>query len=210
MVEERNFLFWRRLLLIINVFYILLALTFLFFAIFTRVSSLIIDLHLFVGLIILSVYLIILSTFGIFAVIKHHQVFLFFYVILLSILFLFQFILACTYLAIRGEKKYDLLKSNYEKSIDRIQLKYNCCGFDNSTSFIRNQTCQDLPCCQTANQCCENLSMCYSLLTNELDKDLKIIGSIMLIFTLTQIVAVYMTLRFRNIRNPAIFIDCDT
>ena len=209
MAEQRNFLFWRRLLLIINVFYILLALTFLFFAIFTRFNSLIIDLHLLVGLIILSVYLIFLSAFGIFAVIKHHQVFLFFYVILLSILFLFQFILACTYLTIRGEKKYDLLKSNYQKSTNSIQSKYNCCGFDNATSFIRNQTCQNLPCCQTANQCCENLPMCYTLLTNELDKNFKIIGSIALIFTLTQIVAVYMTLRFRNIRNPAIFVDCD-
>jgi len=209
MVEERSFHFWRRLLIIINIFYILLAFIFLFFAIFTRFNSLIIDLHLLVGLIILSLYLIFLSIFGIIAVVKHHQVFLFFYVILLFILFLFQFILACTYLTIRGEKKYDLLKTNYQKTIDGIQLKYNCCGFDNLTNFNRNQTCQNLPCCQSSNQCCETMPMCYLLLTHELDKNLKIIGSIMLIFTLTQIIAIYMTLKFRNIRNPAIFIACD-
>jgi len=160
-------------------------------------------------LIILSLFLIFLSIFGIIAVVKHHQVFLFFYIILLCILFLFQFILACTYLAIRGTKKYDLLKDNYQKSIDRIQLKYNCCGFDNLTGFIRNETCRNLPCCQSLDQCCETASMCYSLLTQELDKNLKIIGSIMLIFTLTQIIAIYMTLKFRNIRNPAIFNQCD-
>lgn len=210
MAEERNFHFWRRLLIIFNVFYIILAFIFLFFAIFTRVNSLIIDLHLFVGLILLSLYLICLSVFGIFAVVKHHQVFLFFYILLLFISFLFQFILACTYLAIRGGKKYDLLKNNYQKSTEKIQLKYNCCGFDNSTNFIRNQTCQNLPCCQSLNQCCETAPMCYSLLTHELDKNLKTIGSIMLIFTLTQIIAIYMTLKFRNIRNPAMFIACDT
>src|SRR5579871_4297158 len=100
MVEERNLQFWRRLLIIFNIFYILLALIFFFFAIFTRISSSIIDLHLFVGLIILSLYLIFLSIFGIIAVVKHHQVLLFFYIIFLLILFLFQFILACTYLTI--------------------------------------------------------------------------------------------------------------
>ncbi|CAF4049527.1 unnamed protein product [Rotaria sordida] len=206
MVEEKTFQFWRRLLIISNIFYILLALTFLFFAIFTRLHSLIIDLHLFVGLIILSLFLIFLSIFGIISAVKHHQVLLFFYIILLIILFLFQFILACTYLTIRNEKKYNLLKQNFEKSTDHIQLKYNCCGFDNSTIFYRNITCQNLPCCHLTNQCCETLSMCYTLLNNELDKNLKIIGSIMLIFTLTQIIVIYITLKFRNIRNPAIFI----
>lgn len=210
MVEIRDFLYWRRVLIIFNLFYLILASVFLFVAIFTRVKLLIIDPHLFIGLIILSIYLLILSIIGLYAVIKHHQVLLFFYGIFLFILFLFQFILACTYLTIRGEKKYNLLKDNYDKSRDQIQLKYNCCGFDNQTKFDRNQTCANLPCCQTANQCCENLSMCYSLLTKELDRNLKIIGSILLILTLKQIIAIYMTFRFRNIRNPAIFSDCDT
>jgi tetraspanin-13/31 len=205
MAEENDLLFWRRLLVIFNMFYILLALTFLFFAIFTRVNSSIIDLHLLVGLIILSLYLIFLSIFGIYAVVKHHQVLLFFYIILLCISFLFQFILACTYLTIRGDNKYNLLKQNYEKSIDRFQLKYNCCGFDNQTAFNRNETCHNLPCCQSLSQCCETSPVCYPLLIHELDKNLKIIGSIMLVFTLTQIIAVYITLKFRNIRNPAIF-----
>lgn len=209
MVEERNFQFWRRLLIVFNIFYLLLALAFLLFAIFTRVNSLIIDLHLFIGLIILSIYLIFVSIFGLIGVSKHHQVLLFFYIVLLIILFLFQFILACTYLTIRGENKYSLLKDNYEKSIDDIQLKYNCCGFDNSTVFNRTVTCGKLPCCQSLNSCCETSPMCYTLLYSELNKNLKIIGSIMLVFTLTQVIAVYMTLKYRNIRNPAMFIECD-
>ncbi|CAF0920556.1 unnamed protein product [Adineta steineri] len=207
MVEEKDFKFWRRLLIIFNIFYIILAVTFFFFAIYTRVNSLIVDLHLFVGLIVLSLYLLFLSIFGIFGVLKHQQVFLFFYIILLSILFLFQFILACTYLTIRGEKNYNLLKSNYQKSTDNIQLKYNCCGFDNATKFNRKETCKKLPCCQSSDQCCETLTMCYPLLSHELDKNLKIIGSIMLIFTLTQIIAIYMTLKYRNIRNPSLFVE---
>lgn len=210
MVEERSFLFWRNTLIALNVFYIVLGLIFLFFAIFTRLSTLILDPHLFIGLIILSVYLIALATLGIFAVFKHHQVLLFFYVILLLILFLFQFILACTYLTIRGGKKYQLLKDNYQNSRDRIQVKYNCCGFDNSTSFNRSESCRNLPCCQSVGQCCENAPMCYGLLNNQLDEDLKIIGSIMLMFTLLEISSVYVKLRFRNIRNPAIFIESDT
>ncbi|CAF0954920.1 unnamed protein product [Adineta ricciae] len=207
MVEEREFRFWRRLLLIFNIFYMILAFVFLFFAIFTRVNSSIIDLHLLVGLIILSIYLLSLSVFGIYATLKHHQVLLFFYIILLTILFLFQFILACTYLAIRGEKKYGLLKSSYQKSTDSIQSKYQCCGFDNSTEFNRKQTCANLPCCKSSDQCCETLPMCHSLLEETLNKNLKIIGSIMLVFTLTQIIAVYLTLKFRNLRNPTLFVD---
>lgn len=206
MVEVKQFQYYRRLLLVFNIFYIILALTFLFVAIFTRFTSLIVDLHLLIGLIIFSLYLIFLSLFGIVAVTKHHQVFLFFYIVLLCILFLFQFILACTYLTVRGGKKYDLLKQSYDKSIDDIQLKYNCCGFDNSTSFNRTITCQNLPCCQVKTQCCETSPMCYSLLLNQLDKNLKIIGSIMLVFTLSQIIAIYMTIKYRNIRDPSIFI----
>ena len=210
MVEQRTFLYWRCLLILINLFYLLLALIFLFFAIFTRFNSLILDLHLFVGLIILSIYLFALSIFGILAVIKHHQVFLFFYVVLLLILFLFQFILACTYLTIRDEKKYQLLKDNYNGAREPIQLKYNCCGFDNSTAWNRSEICRNLSCCQSVDHCCESAPMCYGLLNNRLNRNLKIIGSIILVFTLTQIIAVYMTLRFRNIRNPTIFIESDT
>lgn len=204
MAEERPFQFWRRLLIVFNIFYILLATTFLFLAIYTRLSSSIIDLHLFVGLIVLSVYLICVAIFGLIAVLKHHQVFLFFYVILLSILFLFQFILACTYLTIRGERKYELLKNNYQNTRDRIQSKYNCCGFDNQTQFNRTEVCAKLSCCLPSDSCCETLPLCYGLLREELDKNFKTIGSIMLIFTLTQIIAIYITLRFRNMRNPSV------
>ena len=204
MVEERPFQFWRKVLIVFNIFYILLATTFLFLAIYTRLTSSIIDLHLFVGLIVLSIYLICVSIFGLIAVLKHHQVFLFFYVILLSILFLFQFILACTYLTIRGERKYELLKNNYQNTRDRIQLKYNCCGFDNQTQFNRTEICAKLSCCLPSGSCCETLPLCYGLLREGLDKNFKTIGSIMLIFTLTQIIAIYITLRFRNMRNPSI------
>ena len=206
MVEEKHFQLWRRVLIIFNLFYILLATTFLFLAIYTRVTSSILDLHLFVGLIVLSIYLICLSIFGLVAVSRHHQVFLFFYVILLSILFLFQFILACTYLTVGGERKYQLLKSNYQNTRDGIQSKYNCCGFDNQTQFNRTDTCAKLSCCLSSSSCCETTPLCYGLLREEMDKNLKIIGSIMLIFTLTQIIAIYITLRFRNVRNPAILL----
>lgn len=205
MAEERAFRFYRRILILFNVFYFLLALTFLFLALFTRFRSSIIDLHLLIGLIVISTYLIILSSFGLFAVLKHHQVFLFFYIILLSILFLFQFTLACTYLFMRSEKKSELIKSNYDQNRDLIQNKYQCCTYDNQTasSDERRAICGKLSCCSTRDRCCESLPTCIIMLKNELDKNLKIVGSLMLIFTLTEIVAVYLTLRFRNLRDPA-------
>lgn len=208
MVEERSFRFYRRILILFNVFYFLLALTFLFLALFTRFRSSIIDLHLLIGLIVSSIYLILVSSFGLYAVVKHHQVFLFFYLILLSILFIFQFTLACTYLFMRSEKKSELIKNNYEQNRDLIQDKYQCCLYDNQT-LISNRTeiCGKLSCCTTVDKCCETLPMCYVLLKDELDKNLKTVGSLMLILTLTEIFAVYVTLRFRNLRDPtALFI----
>ncbi|CAF4969227.1 unnamed protein product, partial [Rotaria socialis] len=102
-------------------------------------------------------------------------------IILLVILFLFQFILACTYLTVRGQTKYNLLKRSYEEPIDDTQKTYDCRGSDNSTYFNRSVVCRKLGCCHSTSDCCETFSTCYTLLNNKLDKNLKIIGSIMLI-----------------------------
>jgi tetraspanin-13/31 len=205
MAEEKDFLFWRRLLIIFNIFYGFLALIFLSFAIYSRLNTSITDLHLFVGLLVLSIYLTFISLFGIAAVLKHHQVLLFFYIILLFVLFLVQFILACTYLSIHAEKKYELLKDNYNRARNVIQMKYNCCGFDNRTQWNRTELCAQMSCCLTS-ECCLTLPMCYPVMQHTLEKYFKLIGSIMLIFTLAQIIAIYITLRFRNMRNPSIFV----
>ena len=202
MVDERSFQSWRRLLILFNLFYLSLAILFFVFAMTTRFSSWIIDSHLFIGLIISSIFLTCLSLFGIFAVIKHHQVLLFFYVILLGILFTFQFILASTYLGHRVEKNVE----TFEKYANQIQLKYNCCTYDNETTVDRSTVCGQLPCCQSTQKCCETWPPCFPIIRDELRKTLKIIGSIMLIFTLSEILAIYLNLQYRNMRNPLIAI----
>ncbi|CAM4805297.1 unnamed protein product [Rotaria magnacalcarata] len=94
------------------------------------------DVHLFAGLIILSLYLIFLSIFGIFAATKQHQVLLFFWLYYFS----FNSFLQARSLTVRGQTKYNLLKRSYEESIDDNQQTYDCCGFDNSTYFNSSVT----------------------------------------------------------------------
>ncbi|CAF0736517.1 unnamed protein product [Didymodactylos carnosus] len=168
-------------------------------AVYIRYSALLVpNLHVFIGLLTCGIFLFLLSILGLCTVLRHHQVGLFFYIFLLFLLFLVQFILACTYLAVNSHTKYTMLKDAWlsvrnSEIRSSLQTKYNCCPFDNTTTAAMEK--------------CGNItstSYCYPVLQAHIDHGLKLAGLSTLLFSFTQIIGIWLTLRYRNLRDPNI------
>lgn len=72
---------------------------------------------------------------GLYATFKHHQVLLFFYMVILFVLFIIQFSIACACLAV-GETTQRQLAEQGWKSVgnstkETVQLQFTCCGYNN-------------------------------------------------------------------------------
>lgn len=86
------------------------------------------------GILACGVFLFLLSLLGLIGTAKHHQVMLFFYMVILFGLFVFQFGLAWACLLFDVEHQQDVAKggwdgASYEQRV-KAQEFFNCCGFN--------------------------------------------------------------------------------
>jgi tetraspanin-13/31 len=85
------------------------------------------------GVIACGVFLLVVSIGGIYATLKHHQVGLFFYMVVLFVLFIIQFSIACACLAVSKETSDSLATQGWSTvNFDakaRVQETFSCCGF---------------------------------------------------------------------------------
>lgn len=139
-----------------------------------------------------GIVLIFLSLLGIYGAIRHHQVCLFFYMIFLFILFIVQFAIACSCLAVNKHQQEVFARNGWDELDDglktEIQDKFHCCGF-NSTAAT------DHPSCDTVNKfCCDNnkeptcaCPPCLSQLESTIDSAFRVTGTIGLFFSFSEV-----------------------
>lgn len=150
------------------------------------------DLPIIPSVISCGIVLISLAVFGVFGAMKHHQVILFFYMIILFCLFIVQFAIACSCLAVSkhqqelfAEEAWDTVSNDVKTD---IQKTFNCCGF-NST------TLDDHPSCDVVNKiCCPagstpdcTCSPCMEKLEDTINSAFFVSGTIGLIFSFTEV-----------------------
>lgn len=192
-------------------------------AAYSRLAAIVVSLGLIGGIIACGVFLFIISLVGLIGAVRHHQVLLFFYMIILFLLFLLQFSLGCACLAVNRDQEISLVRNGWKaadmKFKDTIQNKLNCCGFEdvslNKTDPLGHPSCDAVPCCDgnTDSPCCNadvnsNLtgkcpcSTCLEKFKPRIHDAFSITGGIGLFFSFTEILGVWLALRYRNQKDP--------
>lgn len=208
----------------LNVLYFIVALILIGTAAYSHVVSIIVSLSLVGGVIASGVFLMLIAVIGYLGAVKHHQVLLFFYMVILFLLFLFQFSIACACLAVTDTQRSFFAKKAWdvasENSLESVQNKYQCCGYSNAYTES-HPSCFNLVCCEdfrnnkTTDLACQknfkpsndtgltsNCKTCDSEMKNDIRTAFTTTGGVGLFFSFTEIFGVMLAMRYRNQKDP--------
>ncbi|KAL4228790.1 Tetraspanin-13 [Mactra antiquata] len=212
-------------LITLNVLYIIVAIILIGVAAYSRLAAVVVSLGLVGGIIACGVFLFFISLVGLIGAVRHHQVMLFFYMIILFILFLLQFSLGCACLAVNKDQEISLVRNGWmaadAKLKDNIQYKLDCCGFEdwnlNISLPLGHPACDTATCCHNSDaKCCKGdvgdivtaeeddcpCVTCLERFKPRIHEAFSITGGIGLFFSFTEIVGVWLALRYRNMKDP--------
>ncbi|XP_023718324.1 tetraspanin-13 isoform X1 [Cryptotermes secundus] len=196
----------------LNILYILVAFILIGVAVYGRASALVTNLPIIGGILACGVFLILISILGLIGAIKHHQVLLFFYMLILFLLFLVQFSVACACLAFNAEQQHQLAEQGWNNvasdTRQKVQKTFDCCGFgeEHRNESILTSTSIPQDKCEAA--CCSDgkggclCSTCMGKLQSTINYAFKLCGGIGLFFSFTEVVAAAIAYRYRNQFDP--------
>ena len=119
-------------------------------ATYGKTASIITSLGVVGGIVACGVLLLFIAVLGLIGAVKHHQVVLFFYMLVLFLLYVLQFSLACACLAITPDQQEKLLHEGWRYSTVDIkqnaQETFGCCGFKNTTNAGQDEGMDHPPC----------------------------------------------------------------
>ncbi|XP_076864615.1 tetraspanin-13b [Brachyhypopomus gauderio] len=148
------------------------------------------------GIIGVGVFLFLVALAGLVGAMKHHQVLLFFYMIILFLVFVVQFSVSSACLTINKEQQSQLLEVGWNNSkftqLD-VEKSLNCCGFYH---MALNETCTAA--CFPHATC----DTCAVRIQEHVGEVLRFVGGTGLFFSFTEILAVWLTYRYRNQKDP--------
>ncbi|XP_025074537.1 tetraspanin-31-A [Pogonomyrmex barbatus] len=192
----------------LNILYIVVAFILIGVAVYGRASALVTNLPIIGGILACGVILFLISILGLIGAVKHHQVLLFFYMLILFLLFLIQFSIACACLAVNTKQQEQLAEQGWRRVgpdlREKVQTTFNCCGFNNTTDESA-LSCNDVNkvCCQSIDQMsCPPCPTCMHKLQSTIDYAFKLCGSIGLFFSFTEVIAAFLARRYRNQLDP--------
>lgn len=213
----------------LNVLYMLVALILIGVAAYSKAASYVTSFAIMGGIITCGVLLLLLAIMGFIAATKHHQVMLFFYMIVLALLFLVQFAVACTCLAVNATQQHKLAASAWNKGSDKtredVMKHFRCCGFEdqdlighgdgehlacNTIPLLSHCQASDAVCCTgipgntttPANTTACPYHNCWGVIEQYMDQGVKVSGGISLFFSFTEIIGVWLAVRYRNQKDP--------
>ncbi|XP_028837255.1 tetraspanin-13a isoform X2 [Denticeps clupeoides] len=148
------------------------------------------------GVVGVGIFLFFVALIGLCGAIKHHQVLLFFYMLILFTIFVVQFSVGSACLAINDDQQERLLEigwNNSESTQKDVERTLDCCGF---YTFDVNATC-DAVCFKTHN--CEPCGVKIQVYAEDA---LRFVGGISLFFSFTEVLGVWLAYRYRNLKDP--------
>ncbi|NXA15348.1 TSN31 protein, partial [Sapayoa aenigma] len=150
------------------------------------------------GAFAVGVFLLLIAGLGLLGALRHHQVLLFFYVLILGLVFLCQLGVSCACLALRREAQVAEPSQERPPQAPRPAVGPGANGGfrDASDPPMLPQRCRFL--LAGASPC----PPCAPLILQHSDQALKILGGVGLFFSFTEVLGVWLALRFRNQRDP--------
>jgi tetraspanin-13/31 len=152
----------RYMLFTINAIYIVVAFVLIGLAGYAKAVAFIVDYSVMGGIIACGVFLLIIASIGAIGTAMHHQATLFFYMIILFLLFIVQFIVACACLAVGPAQQKAMFKVGWQDTPglrNTTQKQFDCCGCVNESrrDFVVNETMEyGHPPCILTSECCKN------------------------------------------------------
>jgi len=163
------------------------------------------------GILAVGIFLFLVSFLGIFATVKHHQVGLFFYVVILFILFIVEFSVSIACLALSHTQQLSVIEKAWNTVPDTMKQdamkQLDCCGFDRS-DYEANWTDEPWKCVDHGisvpnSDPTKDYAFCKDVINDRTDAAVDNAGFVALIFSFTEMFGVWLAIRFRNQRNPA-------
>ncbi|XP_023015917.2 tetraspanin 97E isoform X1 [Leptinotarsa decemlineata] len=196
-------------LIALNVLYILVAFVLIGVAVYGSAASIVSNLPIVGGILACGIILILISVLGLLGAVKHHQVMLFFYMVILFLLFLIQFSVACACLGVNSEQQNQLAEQGWKRSNNAtratVQEVFGCCQFDgNVDKLFHGPSCDSVEqsCCKDPNIPNCQCPTCMTKLQNTINYAFKLCGWIGLFFSFSEIAGVVLVRRYRNLSDP--------
>ncbi|KAH8326469.1 hypothetical protein KR067_008774 [Drosophila pandora] len=202
-------------LIALNILYVMIGFLLIGVGVYARAASIVTNLPIVGGILACGVILICISMLGLAGAVKHHQVMLFFYMIILFMLFLIQFSIASSCLAVNSEQQQQFAEQGWmtvpTELRQQVQDSMLCCGFNATGPSPKSAlTPADEPTCDIIQRkCCASNSYpdchcppCGPLLQDKIDYAFKLCGGLGIFFSFTEVLAVFLARRYRNQHDP--------
>eukprot|EP00111_Clytia_hemisphaerica_P008793 TCONS_00025713-protein len=179
----------RNTLAAINTIFIFIGLILIGVAAYGKKQNMLVSLPALGGVIACGVFLLLIAIVGLIGAIRHNQIILFFYMIIMSLLFIVLLACSVAALAVTEDQRRDLIQTAWKKApveAALIEKTYNCCGLTKVSD-----TCK-----------MKSNTPCYESIKEPLDRALSVSGGVGLFFSFSLLLAVYLTVRFRNQKDP--------
>ncbi|CAJ1062858.1 tetraspanin-13b [Xyrichtys novacula] len=183
----------------LNILYVMVSLLLVGVAAWGKWFGLVSSIRVVAGVIGVGIFLFLVAFVGLCGAVKHHQVLLFFYMMILFMVFVVQFSVSCACLSLNKDQQNDLLEIGWNKSEDTqrdVEKTLNCCGY---SSFNPNGTCEARCFSHSLPLTCDT---CASIIQQYAGEVLRFVGGIGLFFSFTEILGVWLAHRYRNIKDP--------
>jgi len=207
----------------INVVYVMVAFLLIGVATYAKTSSIVVTLPIVGGMVACGVFLLFVAVLGLVATVKHHQVMLFFYMMILFVIFVIQFSVACACIGVNLEQEkkmsstaWTYAENNEIELIHQAQKLFQCCGYNEKDPFLSNATqkqwCMaNVDICKpiittttgtndnvTGSDLPQDCLTCSAKIDSKMDKGFNAVGGLGLFFSLTELVILVVTYRFRK------------
>jgi len=212
----------------LNVIYILVSFLMIGVAVHGKVSGIVTSLPIVGGITACGVFLLMISVIGLIGAVRHHQVLLFFYMVVLFLIFLIQFSCSCAALAINEndekmliKKAWNTAESKSSSLVIQAEQTFDCCGLgiDEETNAVytkpnehdRNFTntnhvfkeypdaqCYHLAGAEPKDECLT----CYSHISDKVNSGFNAAGGLGLFFSFTELFGGIVACRYRNLLDP--------
>ncbi|XP_023331992.1 tetraspanin-31 [Eurytemora carolleeae] len=134
----------------LNIFYILVSFLLIGVAVHGKVSGIVTSLPIIGGITACGIFLLIVSIIGLIGAMRHHQVTLFVYMIVLFCIFIIQFSVSCAALGVNDKDEEVILNMGWKTAANETKLDaeklFDCCGLTNSTNPMDAYKCEELTC----------------------------------------------------------------
>ncbi|KAK2880840.1 hypothetical protein QQF64_008843 [Cirrhinus molitorella] len=195
----------RTSLCILNLVYVMVSLLMIGVTAWGKWFGLVSSFKVMAAVIAVGLFLFIVAIMGLCGAMKHHQVLLFFYMIILFMVFMVQFSVSCACLAINKEQQNLLLEIGWNKSESMqtdLEKSLDCCDF-HEVNYNDSK-------CEAACFKDQKCSPCLEIIQAYADDALQFVGGVSLFFSFTELLGVWLAHRYRNQKdhrqNPGAFI----